>query len=448
MTQADGRSFRLRAAWVLQTVGLLALLSSATSCRPESISRAENVQAQRAGLRQREEPRPRSLLLGSTHYRLYDLHGISPQSPTALADLARALMTSDLIGISSPAVLDQLRRVASEPNDPNELRALADLLAAENRYGLATLWLDAALAAAPERHDLAAQLGNALLEFGRPSLAILAYERAASLNPASADLWVRLARACLAEGRTRRARLALERVISLEPTDDEERWARTALVRLDMQEGVYAGPTWDTPGPDGSPLGIGPLRIRTNVAFERGMAAREPDERIEWLGEAVRCDPGMAEGWYNLAIALCQDRRWSEAAERFRAASALWGEENALASAHARAGEALCLAYLGRLREAEAEARECVALSPDSAWVRHVSARVALIGDNPELARSRCMEALARWPEHADSLGLLAECLMLEGQTEAARRSVEYAMWAEPSPAKRAELSALVSRLK
>jgi predicted negative regulator of RcsB-dependent stress response len=69
-----------------------------------------------------------------------------------------------------------------------------------------------------------------------------------------------------------------------------------------------------------------------------------------------------------------------------------------------------------------------------------VLARVSWLAGDTEGAKGRCLEALARWPEHAGALDLLGDCFRRSGDLTLAERAWKYAAWAEPSPEKRAEI--------
>jgi tetratricopeptide (TPR) repeat protein len=382
---------------------------------------------------------PVACLLGDLHDPIFALHQIDKADPEAFTKLAQALTASDLIRLTDPAIRAQLTEVAVAPNDASALMRGAELLSQERRFGVASLFLDHAAQAQHDDPEVFRALGDALMEFGRPSLAIEAYDRAVELKIEDAALWEKLARACLAEGRMRdksprSTRTALQKVRELGASEDSRLWAETALVRLDMAEGKYRGPRWDAKGDDGKPLGIGPLRVRTTASFEKAQLAREPAEKLELLAEAVQEDHGSLGAVYDLALALMDAERWVDAVPHLEEARKLGAKSDPAIVPDAMAGEAICLAHLGKGTEADPLARAAIEAAPESAFARYAHARVAWLAQNPAMAEERATQALERWPEHGPSLMLLGECLKARGDAAAARRALDYALWAECSP--------------
>lgn len=438
---------------------MLALLSVAMNvfgCRTDSQTAADD-RAGGAAAPPRPAPpaeQPLGRLLGRTHAPVFALLEVNPDAPSAFADLASALTASDLVKTKNAALIAQLSKVAADAKAPVELVRLAGMLSAERRCGLASLWLDYAALLDPGSADTLAELGDALLGFDRPSLAIQAYDKAVSLDPNATFVWERLARACLAEGRARRGRTTgpslrdvLEKVKQLDTREDVRNWADTALVRLSMAEGTYAGPPWNAPGPDGKPKGIGPLRLRTNVPFEKGLIERDATKREELFAESLREDPGLAPAALDLALALQEEGKHADAVPYFEEARKRGAQSPDVSVTDAMAGEALSLVKLGRAAEAEALASAAAKADATSAYARYVRALIAWEGDDVKGAAERCLEALALQPEHPAALTLLGDCYARDRQANLAQRAYEYAFWAEPSSEKRAEITGKIRDL-
>jgi len=434
----------------LRLLALLAVAVNVFGCRTDSQSAASDRVSATAAAPRPAPPaeQPLGRLLGRTHAPFFALLKVNPDAPSAFADLASALTASDLLKTKSTDLIAQLSKVAAGQKAPAELVRLADLLSAEHRYGLASLWLDYAALLDPGSADTLAELGDALLGFDRPSLAIQAYDKAVELDPNATFVWAKLARACLAEGRARRGRSTgpslrdvLEKVKQLDGRDDERKWAETALVRLSMAEGGYTGPRWNAAGPDGKPKGIGPLRLRTNVPFEKGLIERDAAKREELFAEALREDSGLAPAALDLALALQEESKHADAVPYFEEARRLGAQAPEVSVPDAMAGEALSLVKLGRASEAEALASAAAKVDATSAYARYVRALIACEVDDVKGAAERCLEALALKPEHPGALALLGDCYARDGQPKLARRAYEYASWAEPSADKRAEIT-------
>jgi tetratricopeptide (TPR) repeat protein len=431
----------------------LATLVLATSCSPASGSRRSGAGG-RTAARDETPAAPASFacLLGATHEPILTLHGINPTAPDAIMQLAEALTASDLIRLNGNEIRVQLTEVAAAPDDPAALAKLADLLGAERRYGLASLFLDHAAAVGGEDPEVFRRLGDALVASGRPNLAIEAYDRGVSLKPEDGALWERLARACLTEGRLREksqrsTRAALQKVRELNPSPESKLWAETALIRLDLADGSYQGPRWDARGDDGKPLGIGPLRVRTTAAFERAQLAREPAERLQLLEDAAREDPTNLGVLHNLALALLDAERYPEAVTRLEADRRIGAKEAPALVPEAMASEALCLAHIGSGTEADRLARAAIEAAPESAYARYVHGRVSWLAHDVLMAEERAKQALGLWPEHAPSLALLGECYQVGGELPFARRAFEYALWAEGDPLRRETTRKLLGEL-
>ncbi len=440
---------RLRCLAPLGPALLVALVVG--GCRPEDGLAKWQTPARAAATPPRAPATPLAYVLDALHEPVYALHQVDPAVPEALTQLTQALTASDLVRITDPEIRAQCMEVASAPDDAAALVRFAELLSRERRYGLASLFLDHAAAAQHDDAEILSRLGDALVAFGRPSLAIEAYDRATALRPEDATLWERLANACLAEGRMRdksprSTRAALAKVKEI-GSEEKRLWAETALVRLDMAEGKYNGPAWDARGDDGKPAGIGPLRVRTTPSFEKAQLSRDPAERLELLAEAVQEDHGNVGAVYNLGLALLAAERWIDAVPHFEEARRLGAKASPEIVPDAMAGEAICLAHLDKATEADPLARAAIEAAPESAFARYAHARVAWLTHNAPMAEERATQALERWPEHGRSLALLGECLQARGESAAARRALEYAVWAESDPKARETIRDLLKGL-
>lgn len=428
-----------RAVRVFRVWPTVFLIVAASSCRSSAGPQRWEQPPQPSTPAAEAETVAVACLLGDLHDPIFALHQIDKADPEAFTKLAQALTASDLIRLTNPAVRAQLSEVAVAPDDASALVRTAELLSQERRFGVASLFLDHAAQAQHDDAEVFRALGDALMAFGRPSLAIEAYDRGVELKIEDAALWEQLARACLAEGRMRDksprgTRVALQKVRELSASEESRLWAETALVRLDMAEGKYTGPRWDAKGEDGKPLGIGPLRVRTTVSFEKAQLARDSAERLEMLAEAVQEDHASLGAVYDLGLALLDAERWVDAVPHLEEARRLGAKADPTIVPDAMAGEAICLAHLGKGTEADPLARAAIEAAPESAFARYAHARVAWLAQNPAMAEERATQALERWPEHGPSLMLLGECLEARGEAAAARRALEYALWAENSP--------------
>jgi tetratricopeptide (TPR) repeat protein len=397
-----------------------------------------------------DEPAPLTYMLGDTHRPLLELHGIEASSPDqAVSELAVATSASDLLPVNHSALRAQLSKVAAQPDIAMELLTLGEVCVEERRYGLSTFWLDRAAALDPLYPRIFVQMGDALREFDRPSLAIEAYDRAASLDPEAGMVWVKLGRLCMEEGRRREARedgpslrQILQNAQERAPDEADRLWAETALARLDLAEGLYEGAPWDEEGSDGEPVGVGPLRVRTTAALERGLLARDVDVRIAHFRQAAQLDPRSAVPAYNLALALKDAQLYAEAVAEFERAREIAAESGEISVPEAMAGEAACLVAMGQIAEAEALASAAAGADPELAYAHYVHALTAWEAGDVEATMERCRAALAVWPEHAESLDLIGDCLLAQALPAEAGRAYRYALWAEGDSDRRAEILA------
>ena len=114
---------------------------------------------------------------------------------------------------------DRLYRkiLESQPEHPDALHFIGVLSHQRGNSEAAVVYINTAIALAPNEAGMHNNLGNVLLESGRAGHAADAYQKAVALRPDYADAYNNLGAALKAEGRFDEARAAYEKAIALRP---------------------------------------------------------------------------------------------------------------------------------------------------------------------------------------------------------------------------------------
>ncbi len=292
------------------------------------------------------------------------------------------------------------RALALAPDDPAALRQLGlVLLVAGDAMG--ALALVAPLSeAAPGDLDLAIARAEAEWAVNAAAAAIPHLRRALALAPDRDDLRARLGLALLTSADPTAARDELTIAIASRPDD------AAALTSLGMA--LAALGAWaDAIGFLHRAMQADPLDPA--CAFQLGQALREAgriDEAAAALREAVRCGPGQAHLHLALGDALFARRDYAQAADALRQAVAL---DPGMELAWAKLGDAERLT--GASPAAATCYRRAVALAPDNPELHALLGNALTVaGDNAggAAAFGRAMAASWRRPARAPRVGVLA----------------------------------------
>ncbi len=180
------------------------------------------------------------------------------------------------------------------------------------------------------------------------------FREAVKASPRAPRAWFNLARNDQDLGMREEALAAYRRAVELDP-GYEEAWAQLASVYLQQGEWEKAKAPLDR----ALALNPGDLIARTNQAVI-WLNTGEPERAAEQLREVLRRDPARTEAAYDLGLA-------EDAAGRFGAAAEAWKAYLARVPDDPQALNNLAwdlAAELGRPGEAEAPARQAVALAP------------------------------------------------------------------------------------
>jgi tetratricopeptide (TPR) repeat protein len=305
-----------------------------------------------------------------------------PQGAAPQAALSRAvglLQNGDVDGAEK--LLRDVLAVTSE--QPDALQLMGLVARRKQDHEQAATWFRRSLRAEPRQPHVHNNLGNALLDLGRPDEAIKAYGEALGLQPSYGDARVNLGIAQLAAGDAPAAVETLSQAVAQEPRNAK---------------------AWSSYG----------RALRGNERH---------DEAIEAFTTSLALRPGHLATVHNLAVAMRLAGRAEEARPLLEQCAAA---SPASAEIHYNLGH--CYYDLARLDDAAAAYRRAIAADP---YYRdaHDSLNRLLwqIGDTDHYLQSY-FDALARGPCDPDLLADLANRLNLGGRMAEAIQLIEAAM--------------------
>ncbi|MDZ7800715.1 MAG: tetratricopeptide repeat protein [Trueperaceae bacterium] len=316
------------------------------------------------------------------------LYGLAARLPSSVSDGALAFLREGreafpddtalvvaeagmLLDRDDPAAAEEVLRPAFEaaPDDPRVANELALALAAQDRPGEAREVLQAA---AEGSATVRFNLGQALLEAGRPSAAAEELGPLMESDPEDAEAWAVYGTALAGAGRLEEAQEALDRALSL---DAEQPLAQRTQRRLEERERI-AGE------------GADPLPRGAQAPFDRGLAALEQgrfQEAATEFGRAYDAAPDRPIVAFYLANALQRAGSVEEALDAYAPALEAFGDSgtvlNNVGFAHLQ---------LGRYDRALPTLRDAVDASPENARA-HLNLGLTYYG------LSRYQDALASW---------------------------------------------------
>lgn len=208
----------------------------------------------------------------------------------------------------------------------------------------------------PANAEFDLQLGDALLESGKPDAALAPYQDALRQDPASEPALVRFAICLVSLRQYPRAETALHQALKLSP-DDAAAWIQLGLTQLGLGKTAAAIAAFEK-ARQADPGMVEAYNLEGAILFESGDAARaEP-----LLREAVRVQPNFAPPHNNLGNLLAETGRFPEAQYHFEAA--LRYQDNYIG---ARYNYALALNRVHRLDDAQAQIEAILKSDPASA---------------------------------------------------------------------------------
>ena len=176
-------------------------------------------------------------------------------------------------------------------------------------------------------------------------------------------------------------------------------------------------------------LAVGPPhpQLLVNLSVLYGLSQRQ-HERLHVLDQALQIDPAFSPAWFNRAMALVADRRYDEALACFERSLQLEpGQPMALA------GCGLCLGLLGQIEAAIASYRQAVQFGLSA------PAQSFFVLGRELFRNQRLLEAiqilrvgLEVHGDHADSLQILALCLVQSGSNLKAAEVYLYLLSLDP----------------
>ncbi len=337
-----------------------------------------------------------------------------------------------------------LTALCLQPDDPDALFELGQVLFRLKRYRAAAGWLERAVAAEPDSWVRLHWLALAHIRSGRPEEAVEPLRQATRLAPEERDPRRRAADVFSRQGLTQEARVHLRWLVRNAKAQEDRQWAETELMLLDMSERRYWGPAWNATDPPG----IGPLRLRTNPSFERARRQTDPDRQIEWYRRAMEDDPGMYQAPYNLGLLLVKLGKYDQAIPLLKKADELYrissGEGPSL---DALCQIALCYARLDQPNDGLAYADRALSIEPELTMGQYARGEVLIgLGKYNEAAEvlGKCLEAE---PEHAGATHALGTAWAKMGRTEPALAALRYAEWLTPDATERERIRAEIEAL-
>ncbi len=340
------------------------------------------------------------------------------QGPATLSVLASSLKRARLTELHEKILRRGQERF---PDDFWLNLALANALRARKGYAEAAQFARAAVAVRPDSTAAWNNLGNALLDVGRPDEAEACYRRAVALDAKFAYGHRNIGHALVRRGDHVAAGVSFRQSLALSPKDSATlNHLATTLDKLGQADAALAcmrRAVEVDPNDSASHSNLGLLLSR------KGRRA----EAIASYRAAIRLDPKNAKARVNLGNALLDQGNLDDAAAEFRRAIEIDPD-----SAGGHNGLGGVLAKRGKFAEAVVECRRAVALDPASA-ANHANLGQALArtGD-VDAAATSLREAIRLDPKHAETHYQLAALAQRRGQMEESVASLRAAVEVAP----------------
>jgi tetratricopeptide (TPR) repeat protein len=269
----------------------------------------------------------------------------------------------DMSEATAPAILDpaQLtapqRQVLTAMAESHELWTIGNLFFVLRSHGIPTRreQLAALLGltlARDEAGELAAQARFHRVHMHDPAQAATLLRRAVELAPTDAALWYQLAQALHQDDDNAEALLAIDRALALDPDSGAALFERGLIVvHTDPADAARAFAR-------AAELGTQPLQARTNQSTCLAMIGRR-EEALQLLERLIADNPGFAEGWYSLGLALVKLGRHDASVTALDRAVALDPDH-----ANAHYARACAHALAGRAEPALADVARAIAIDP------------------------------------------------------------------------------------
>jgi tetratricopeptide (TPR) repeat protein len=281
------------------------------------------------------------------------------EPPSTVVDIASAMryagFPKQAVSLLNRSAAHLEKVVALYPNDPDSLDAAGDVMDALDRDKEALAYRKRLVAAVP--NDALAQLDLSYSSYAARQYADseAAAREVTRLAPDDPKGHIELAYALKMQNKYAEAEKAAREAIRLAPQNASAHYVlaraldpqngRTEETLAAYREAVRLSPYWGTA-----------LRTFGEALRE----ANQPDEAIEILRRAIGAEPTNADGYYDLALASMDAKKWDMAAAAFE----LYLERDPTnAFSHRRYGDALL--KLGRKDQARAEWTEALRLDPN-----------------------------------------------------------------------------------
>ena len=295
-------------------------------------------------------------------------------------------------------------------------------LAKQGRFQEAILHYEKALLAGQEQSAIRANLARALVESGRFEEAVTQYREVVSQNPHLPNEQVYLGVALTGLGRLTEAIEHLEAAVKLDPASEAGHY-RLGLALTRQQKYEQAMQHLQMA------LRLNPRHARAhNACANVLLAVGQRREAYAHYRQALTIDPNYAEAHHDLGLFYLKTGHMDQAGRHFRRALEI---QPYYAEAHN--GLAGVLASKGEFQEALAHSEAAVTLKHDYLdGLRNLSLLHARLG-NTDAAYTACSRAVELAPNDAQLRYLLADVLLRQGKTEAAKEQYRQLLRIDPT---------------
>lgn len=295
-------------------------------------------------------------------------------------------------------------KLAANPNDAEALNLRAAARMGLGKYAEAYEDLHRAVSLRPDNSNYQSNLGYALWKLGRIESAVDAERVALKLDDKNFTAHYQLGRFLLRVGKLEQlseAAMHLRRALELDPRQYDVRFELIAVYRAlgdKAQATTQLDFLWDARPSD------------PRVFYVSGLLATDRndlDGAIKDFKEALHRDPTLFGAWQDLGVAYLNLKRWSEAVDTFAELSRLRPDAGDAAYLYA-----LSLFNVGRVAEAEREARRALRLNPGAVEAHTlIGVILASRGTANSEARESLSQAVALNPNSFDARFYLGRVL-------------------------------------
>ena len=251
--------------------------------------------------------------------------GVEPISAAGMARehvwRGQAFATRDM---QANAMREYRQALKADPDYPDALLKLADLLSRRGEFGAATAMYRKYLQQAPDSIPIRRELAMALLANGEKNEALREMEQIIALEPERADLHGTLAFVSLVSDRPERATMAYQRVLALRPDSALVRYQLARLHesqdRADSAEAQYRQALALSPEHGDTRQGLADLLIARAAApmvGERLESTAALQEAEDLLLRVLTLDAKSLVARWSLGRLLARQGRFHEAIEHF-----------------------------------------------------------------------------------------------------------------------------------